>query len=161
MAKFFVNFNRAKVCNRGASFFSIESKNKRKHAKRAINTLKNHAKRAINEQEIIMEVFYLTAEQMAVLFGFMLAGFILRKSGAVSDGAHTALSRTATFVFMPALVLSALGLDVQVQGVEGGDDHADQRQHQIPGHAHTSSHDFIKSSTHYMSNSFAKTVLLD
>jgi len=62
-----------------------------------------------------MEVFYLTAEQMAVLFGFMLAGFILRKSGAVSDGAHTALSRTATFVFMPALVLSALAENCDAQ----------------------------------------------
>lgn len=55
-----------------------------------------------------MEVFRLNLEQMLVLFGFMVTGFILRKTNVLDERSQTAVSRLATFIFSPALVIENL-----------------------------------------------------
>lgn len=53
-----------------------------------------------------MDIFFLTLSQMLMMFTFILAGFILRKSKIIPSSSHVTMSRLETYIFVPALTLS-------------------------------------------------------
>lgn len=53
-----------------------------------------------------MEIFYLTLNQMMVLFLLILAGFFLKKKNVFADNTGTMMSRLETYIFLPALNFS-------------------------------------------------------
>ena len=50
-----------------------------------------------------MEVFNLVLNQMLLMATLIVAGYIIRKKNVVPTGAGTVLSKTETFLFVPAL----------------------------------------------------------
>lgn len=52
-----------------------------------------------------MEVFQLTLSQMLTMFGFMVVGYLLRKTRILPENAHLTISRLETYFFVPALNL--------------------------------------------------------
>lgn len=52
-----------------------------------------------------MEIFFLTLQQMLMMFIFVLAGFFLRKKMILADNADTMMARMETYIFTPALSL--------------------------------------------------------
>jgi len=55
-----------------------------------------------------MEIFSLTLSQMLMMFSLMAVGFLLRKLKILPENSDTVMSRLETYVFSPALTLSAL-----------------------------------------------------
>lgn len=53
-----------------------------------------------------MEIFYLTLNQMLMMFTFILAGFLLRKAKILPESSHLTMSRLETYIFVPALYIS-------------------------------------------------------
>lgn len=53
-----------------------------------------------------MDIFYATLSQMLVMFIFILAGFLLRKSRILPEDAHTVLAKLETYILVPALTFS-------------------------------------------------------
>ena len=52
-----------------------------------------------------MEVFSLVLNQMLLMAILIVAGFVLRKKNIVPNGTGSILSKTETFLFVPALNL--------------------------------------------------------
>ena len=52
-----------------------------------------------------MDIFYLTLQQMLMMFSLMLVGFILRKKSIIPENSHVTMSKLETFLFVPALNL--------------------------------------------------------
>ena len=50
-----------------------------------------------------MDIFFLTLSQMLMMFTFILAGFILRKTKILPEVSHLTMSRLETYIFVPAL----------------------------------------------------------
>ena len=54
-----------------------------------------------------MSVFFTTLEQLALLFSFILLGYVLARKKIVPDNTHGVLSKLESWVFMPCLVMSS------------------------------------------------------
>ena len=52
-----------------------------------------------------MQVFYLTLNQMLVIFSFIIIGFLLRKKRLLPDDAGIVMAKLETYIFVPALSL--------------------------------------------------------
>ena len=55
-----------------------------------------------------MEILSSTLNHIAVLFSFILIGFVLKKKNILSDGSGRTLSRLENGIFMPAVVINTL-----------------------------------------------------
>ena len=55
-----------------------------------------------------MEIFTLTLSQMLMMFALMALGFLLHKLKILPENADSVMARLETYVFSPALTLSAL-----------------------------------------------------
>ncbi len=53
-----------------------------------------------------MDIFYLTLEQMLMMFILILVGYALRKKSILPENAGTVMAKAETWVFVPALSLS-------------------------------------------------------
>lgn len=52
-----------------------------------------------------MDIFFLTLNQMLLMFTFILIGFLLRKTKILPENAYVTMSRLETYIFLPALNL--------------------------------------------------------
>ncbi len=62
-----------------------------------------------------MDVFFLTLNQMAMMFTLILVGYILRKKQILPDSSVTTLSRLETFFLTPSLSLSNMMKNATVE----------------------------------------------
>ena len=62
-----------------------------------------------------MEVFFLTLNQMAMMFTLILVGYILRKKQILPDSSVTTLSRLETYFLTPALSFSNMVKNASVE----------------------------------------------
>lgn len=62
-----------------------------------------------------MDVFFLTLNQMAMMFTLILVGYILRKKQILPDSSVTTLSRLETYFLTPALSLSNMMQNATVE----------------------------------------------
>lgn len=53
-----------------------------------------------------MDIFFITLNQMLVLFSLMLLGFVLGKKGILPKNSDTVMSKLEMYIFVPALSLS-------------------------------------------------------
>ena len=53
-----------------------------------------------------MDIFFLTLTQMLMMFTFIVAGFLLKKTKILPDPSYLTMSRLETYIFVPALTLS-------------------------------------------------------
>lgn len=53
-----------------------------------------------------MDIFFLTLQQMLMMFTLMLVGFLLRKKCLLPEDSHVGMSKMETYVITPALTLS-------------------------------------------------------
>lgn len=51
----------------------------------------------------MLETFYITINQLLMLFAFMMCGYILKKKNILSDTASNVLSKLELYIFLPAL----------------------------------------------------------
>ena len=62
-----------------------------------------------------MEIFKLTLSQMLMMFVFIIAGFLLRKTKILPACSDTTMSRLETYIFVPALSLFNMMTNCNVQ----------------------------------------------
>jgi len=65
-----------------------------------------------------MHFFGITIEQTAVLFGFMLIGYLLRKTGVFEAKASITLSKLENYVLIPALILNTFCTRFTLDAIE-------------------------------------------
>ena len=61
-----------------------------------------------------MEILSSTLNHIAVLFSFILIGFVLKKKNILSDGSGRTLSRLENGIFMPAVVINTFGIKFRI-----------------------------------------------
>ena len=66
-----------------------------------------------------MDIFFLTLNQMAMMFTLILVGYILRKKKILPDSSVTTLSRLETFFLTPALSLSNMMQNATIETLSG------------------------------------------
>ncbi len=62
-----------------------------------------------------METLLATLNQMAVLFAFIIVGFVLRKTNILKDGAAQALSKLEYWAILPALTINVFAQNFTVE----------------------------------------------
>ena len=64
-----------------------------------------------------MEILSSTLNHIAVLFSFILIGFVLKKKNILSDGSGRTLSRLENGIFMPAVVINTFWNNCTVENI--------------------------------------------
>lgn len=65
-----------------------------------------------------MEIFSATLNHIAVLFSFILIGFVLKRKNTLHDGSAKTLSRLESVIFMPAVVINTLWNNCTVENIK-------------------------------------------